>query len=289
MALKDLFGGRGREEHSVDDLIALQEYEKAESHLRLRLKAQSSDLHARLKLADLFMRLGRRGEAVEEYLLVADGYAYDGFYDKATALLAKVAKLVPGQEKVALKIEALRRAKRLEHRRDLVIDSLMERPHGRARVGSSAFELQRLWSDLSASSLIENLTDDQLKRVFGAMELVRRNADELVARSGDKLEEIFIIAEGEVEVRIPLAGGTETVLKSFGPGDLIGDRALLEHKPWPATYVAGKKSTLLKLDRQALEQALVGESDPRGLLGALREQGNDHDVVENLQELGTPG
>ncbi len=287
MAFKDWFGTRGGgEPPSIDDLIALGEVDKAEAALRAKVKGRPSDLHSRLKLADLLMAQKRRGDAVEEYLLVAEGYARDGFYEKASALLSKISKLAPGFEKVELKIEALKHARELDHRRDAIIDGLMEsKPGETPSSGTSAFELKRLWKDLTASPLLDRLTNEQLKRLFRAFRVERLDEGDRLVEAGQRLEEIYLVAHGEIQVRVSLSGTSETVLKAFGPGAVLGERALFQHKPWPASYAAGKRSTVLKLTREALEQALVGESDPKSFLDALREQHHDRGIIKALSEL----
>ncbi len=73
------------------------------------------------------------------------------------------------------------------------------------------------------------------------------------------------------------------MLRSFEPGDLIGERALLEHQPWPATYRVAESGMVLKLDPSGLESALHGNPDPRSLLNALREQGLDAQVASTVE------
>lgn len=271
---------------TVEELLAAGEPEAAESLLRSRVKRNSRDLRARLKLAELLMQGGSRREAVDEYLAIADAYGHDGFFDKATALLHKVTRVAEGDGRIALKLEALRRLKALDRKRDLVTTSLLRRFAGGDRSsGSSAFEIQKLWNDLSAGPLVEQLSDDQLRRVFGAMRLVRFREGERVAEVGEGREEILLVAHGRIEARVRLRGGQQSVLRTFGPGDLIGDRSLLEHKPWPATYVAASGTIALRLTRDGLAEALTGEPDPKGLLDALRAQRHDREIVTAIAEM----
>ena len=276
--------GRG---YSIDDLIVLKRYDDAEIKLRERLQRNSSDLRSRLKLADVFMATHRRSEALEEYLAISDSYARDGFHDKAIALLSKVSKLVPDHEKTRERVERLRRAKRLEHRRSTVSNALLEGGEGRASSGSSAFEFQRLWHNLIACHLMESLDEGQLSRLFRALEFVHLHEGIHVADKGQQLEELYIVASGGVEALLELAGDSATVIRSFEPGDVFGERALLEHKPWLATYRTNTRSTLLKLTRDSLQNALMGDSDPRGLLDALRQQRLDSKVAKALEGAGT--
>jgi CRP-like cAMP-binding protein len=288
MAFKKWFPGRERSDAaepalSIDDMIELQQYEEAEELLQAKIKSNVNDLHSQLKLADLYRRSGRGAKAVDEYISVADEYAADGFFDKATALLQKVAKLAPGHEKVPLKIEALRRAKRMNHRREVVTEALQ------ASTGSgravSAFKVQRMWRDLSDCPLIQRLEEDRLRRLFESLDLVQISAGQILAEKNERMEKMFVIAEGMVEAVAVLPNGTETAIRGFGPGQMIGDRALLEHQPWSTVYRATDACFVLELDKAGLARALQGDPDPRQFLDALREQRNDQDVVRSVQKL----
>ena len=290
MAFKKWFPGREKRAESpgqtltIDDMIELQQYEEAENLLRAKIKANVNDLHSQLKLADLYRRSGRGGKAVDEYISVADAYAADGFFDKATALLQKVVKLAPGHEKVPLKIEALRQAKRMNHRREVVTEALQSTSGAGRTV--SAFKVQRMWRDLSDNPLIQRLEEDRLRRLFESLELVQVKAGHIIAEKDERMEKLFVIAEGMVEAVAVLPNGTETAIRGFGPGQMIGDRALLEHQPWPTVYRAINDSFVLELDQDGLARALRGDPDPREFLDALREQRNDQEVVWSMQKLG---
>ena len=288
MAFKKWFPGREKSESAesaltIDDMIELQQYDEAEQLLKAKLKTNTNDLHSQLKLADLYRRSGRGAKAVDEYISVADAYAADGFFDKATALLHKVVKLAPGHEKVPLKIEALRQAKRLNHRREVVTEALQSgTTSGRA---VSAFKVQRMWRDLSDNPLIQRLEEDRLRRLFESLDLVQVRPGEILAEKNERMDKMFVIAEGMVEAVHVLPNGTETAIRGFGPGQMIGDRALLEHQPWPTVYRATDNCFVLALDREGLARALQGDPDPRQFLDALREQRNDQEVVWSLQKL----
>jgi hypothetical protein len=96
---------------------------------------------------------------------------------------------------------------------------------------------------------------------------------------------IYLVGRGQIDAKIPLKGDAETTLRGFTGGQLIGDRALLEHQPWPAKYVATKRTAALQLSREGLAALLTGETDPKGLLDTLRMQKNDHQVALALKEM----
>jgi CRP-like cAMP-binding protein len=284
MALKNPFGRKQPKfdtaSLTVDDLMVLERYEEAEKILQKRLNANSLDLRSRLKLADLYMKSSRQYEAVDEYIVVADGYTKEGFYDKAMALLSKVEKLVPGYEKTRVKLVKIERAKRLERSRETAMEAVLaKRGEDFQRAGTSAFEVQQLWQNLSSSLVIQRLDGDQLARLFGSLEIVHYLDKTVIAERAQELEELYLVAKGKVDVSIVMPDGKTMVLREFQPGDVFGERALLEHKPWPATYQSGHKTILMKLTREGLEKAIAGNPDPRELLDALRDQHLDSTIA----------
>jgi hypothetical protein len=285
VALKNWFrnlsssGKAEKENLSVDDLVTLERYDEALPQLQEQLRRRPSQHHTRLKLADLLMKIGQRADAVDEYLRVADGYAADGFWDKAHALVAKVSRLLPDDERLLAKAERLARAKRLDYRRGLVRESLKGSDH--------AFRIEQLWGNIVQAVLLEKLQDDQIKRLFPCLELIRWTENEKLVECGGQRDQLLWIVDGEVAALVPLASGGRTELRTFGVGDVIGDRALLSHEPWPATYAAKSRGGALVLTREGLAAALVGEPDPRGFLDLLRSYGQDDEVVAAVAKLRT--
>lgn len=270
----------------IEDLITLGELDEAERLLRHRLKNNARDIYSRLRLADVLMKLKRQREAFDEYLIAAESYAHDGFFDKASALLRKIEKIAPANEQIALKIEALQKAKSLERRRDQIVTSLLEGDfRGERPGGRSTLQLQQLWTDLCKCPIIDAMTDDQVLRLAAATDTVRLREGEVLVQAGETREEILILARGVIEAKVTLKSGIETTIRGFTAGDLIGDRALLEHKSWPAKYVAVKRTTALTLNAEGLPRLLAGETDPKGLLDRLRLQRNDHQVISALREV----
>lgn len=280
------------QELSTEDLIVLERYEEAEERLKLRLKKHPEDLHAHLRLAEVYTHLKKGEDAIYEYVYVAEEYARDGFYDKGIALLGKASRLAPVDEKLRLKTEALRMAKRLEHKRLATAEGMRE---GGASGNAWAMEVQRAWHHLARGSLIQRLSEDQLRRLFSVLALTRWEEGSVAAEQGAPGDELYLVLRGTLEARWrddardggaeAGAAGEGTELRTFGPGDVVGESVLFERKPWPATYVAVEKASLLTLTRLALEKALVGNPDPRGLLDALRHQGHDQAVANMVKKL----
>ncbi|HEX3553662.1 MAG TPA: cyclic nucleotide-binding domain-containing protein [Thermoanaerobaculia bacterium] len=285
MAIKWFGGGKKPlelQEHSIDDLIVLERYEEAGERLRSRLKESPNDLHSHLKLAEVYTELRQLEKAVDEYGFVAEEYAQDGFYDKGIALLSKAMKLAPADASLRAKVEKLQRDKDMEHVRTLALEGL--RQAGGVDEGTSMLELRRLWGYLAAGSVVQHLPGEQLKRLFSNMELVRLDARAELAREGSPEAFLLLIITGVVDAAMA-ERGRSILVRSFTSGDVLGEAVSLERGTWPADYRVTEPLVALKLTRAGLEQALLGNPDPRGFLETLREQHNDRDVAATVRRL----
>lgn len=290
MGIRSWFGSgakqqteKGKEQdYTIDDLIVLERYDEAADRLKTRIKLNPQDLHSHLKLAEVYAQLRQFDKAVDEFGFVADEYAQDGFHDKGIALLSKAQKLAPLDQSIRFKIERIQRDKSMEHVRSFALEGL--RQAGGAQAGSSAVELKRLWHNLTSSAVVQHLSGDQLKRLFSAMQLVRLEPQTVVAEEGSRDAFLLLIVTGTVDGFVR-DGGKEMVVRAFTSGDIIGEAPLLERGAWPVSYRTTDQVTALRLAREGLEQALVGNPDPRGFLDVLREQHNDRDVAATLRRI----
>lgn len=67
---------------------AIEEYERI-------LRIDPKDFKLRQKLGDLYLRKGKKNEAINQYLNVADIYIKDGFYLKAIAIYRQILRTDP--------------------------------------------------------------------------------------------------------------------------------------------------------------------------------------------------
>jgi tetratricopeptide (TPR) repeat protein len=268
---------------SIEDLITLGRLDEAREELLQRLRANPRDHHSKVKLGDVQAAQKSPEKALHTYLGAAEDYAEDGFYDKAVALLARLQKELPPSSVVDEAFVRLDAVRQREGRRETVVDALTTRDRLDRALG--VVEAQQLWPGLAEMALVRELASPDLRRLFLAFALLELDPNEVVARQDERLERLFVVARGALTAEcLGVLGQTHRVGR-FAPGSMVGERALLEHRPWSATYHGRGRALLLVLDPERLALALDGSANPRGLLESLRQQGNDLAVAEAARRL----
>jgi len=91
---------------------------------------------------------------------------------------------------------------------------------------------------------------------FGRKRKKELREGEVLFRSGQAADKIYLVTEGElaVSIRSPVSG--PTLVNLVYPGDLVGEGALRDGAVRNADVFANKNSTLIEFGRQELESAL---------------------------------
>jgi len=82
-------------------------------------------------------------------------------------------------------------------------------------------------------------------------------AGEVVFREGERGDKFYIIESGQVSVTRLAAGGQPVELSRLGPGEYVGEIALLQNSPRTATITASVDSTLLSLQAQYFHEFIM--------------------------------
>jgi len=121
---------------------------------------------------------------------------------------------------------------------------------------------------LRSVPLLSGLDPEELERL-GQLAIERDYADgEALIRQGDPGDEFFLISDGTVTVE-----RNGRAIARRGPGDHLGEIALLEGRPRTATVLAVGPVHVLVLDRRDFDRLLDEQpAIARGLVGALVER-----------------
>jgi PPM family protein phosphatase len=97
---------------------------------------------------------------------------------------------------------------------------------------------------LANMPLFSRLTERELLRVMQAVEVRTHEDGDVVIREGDKGDELFIVLDGKVAV----SRGAQ-VLTHLGPGEHVGEMALIRSVPRSATVSAVGPAELIAIRR----------------------------------------
>ena len=117
---------------------------------------------------------------------------------------------------------------------------------------------------LQRTAIFGPLGPASLERVARNLVPLETPAGGVIIREGDPGDRFYVIADGEVEVS--RAG---TPIAKLGPGEFVGEIALLRNVPRTATVVATSDSSLRALDREHFLAAVTGS--PAGAIALAEE------------------
>jgi EAL domain-containing protein (putative c-di-GMP-specific phosphodiesterase class I) len=116
------------------------------------------------------------------------------------------------------------------------------------------------------------------------------SAGEVLFGEGDVPTSAYLIESGEIEISMLRGGGERVALSLLGPGDLLGEMAVIDDAPRTATARAITACVLYPIDREQISERLAA-TDPiirsllegqlkryRGALAAM--QGKTRDFVD---------
>lgn len=122
----------------------------------------------------------------------------------------------------------------------------------------------------ATSPLFAGWTAAQLDRLVALGRVRRFAAGAVLFRTGDPADAAYAVLTGHLHAVLGSADGREMVVRKFGPGEVLGELAVLHGGPRSATLVCVSSTDLLRIDGRAFLQLVEG--DPalsHALLAAL--------------------
>jgi len=105
---------------------------------------------------------------------------------------------------------------------------------------------------LRNSSIFSSLNDDELGELANLAIERSFMPNEFIFWDGDAPEWFYIIAEGKVKVLKHSSLGKEFIIAFFGPGEMFGEVAVFENKPYPASAQAVTEIKVVGIKREEL-------------------------------------
>lgn len=111
---------------------------------------------------------------------------------------------------------------------------------------------------LGKSALFASLTAEEEAALERQMVRQRHEKDDYLFFEGEPAEWLVFVAQGRVKMIKHSESGRETILSTFGPGQVVGEVGVLAGEAYPATAQALEPAVTLSLRREAYA-ALVQE------------------------------
>jgi len=102
---------------------------------------------------------------------------------------------------------------------------------------------------LRQSLIFSGLAESELAELGGLGQERRLGAGEFAFIEGDTPDCFYIVAFGRVKAVKTSSGGKDFIIAFFGPGEIFGEVAAFEGRPYPASAQAVESSTVLCIRR----------------------------------------
>jgi CRP/FNR family transcriptional regulator, cyclic AMP receptor protein len=113
---------------------------------------------------------------------------------------------------------------------------------------------------VSSESLLHALGDRGLSALLQLGTRRRYAAREVVVRQGDPATAVYVVVQGRLKVAVAAPDGREAALNLLGPGQVLGEVAVLDGGERSATVIALEESELLVIPRDAFVGYLESSS-----------------------------
>jgi len=100
-----------------------------------------------------------------------------------------------------------------------------------------------------------------LEKILDGKRVLNPQKGEKVFSQGDRADAIFFIQSGKVKITVISAAGKEAVIAMLGPHDFLGEGALVGQSLRISTATALEASTVFRIEKPAMSQALHEQAD----------------------------
>jgi CRP-like cAMP-binding protein len=231
-------------------LYAEGKLEAALAAFQVVVKAAPQEIIYRHKVAEVLQRLGKKSEAIAEYLAEAEAWARTGWLLRAIAACKVILQIDPGHAGGKKFLAEL--YDRRDRPRSTQAPSLLpaaEKPpeaHGGGEAQPSG-----------PIPLFSALGREEFTAVLWKMERRLFQPGETVVREGEPGTSMFVIVDGAVDVVRQMEDGQGKAVARMGEGEFFGEMALVVEGPRLASVVAVETTEVLELTRARLAEVIA--------------------------------
>ncbi|MBL8078094.1 MAG: cyclic nucleotide-binding domain-containing protein [Anaerolineales bacterium] len=125
---------------------------------------------------------------------------------------------------------------------------------------------------LRSTSLFRGLSDEMLATLAERAVMRKLAPNDILMKKGEAGDSLFLIHTGWVKIVTEDSKGDELILNKCGPGEIIGEMALLDSEPRSASVIALEDAEALEVKQSAFQDAL--DKDPDISLSIIRSYSN---------------
>lgn len=103
---------------------------------------------------------------------------------------------------------------------------------------------------LKSSPIFSSLNDDELSELVNLARERSFTPNEFIFWDGDTPDWFYVVAEGKVKVLKHSSSGKEFIIAFFGSGEMVGEVAVFENKPYPASAQAITETRVVAIKRE---------------------------------------
>lgn len=134
--------------------------------------------------------------------------------------------------------------------------------------GNTGWSSADIARHLAATSVFRRLDGSLLDRIAESADVVLVAAGETVVEEGEAGDEAFVVVAGHLDVITTTPEGVSETVGTLGPGDVVGEMALITNEPRSATVMARRDAALMRIPAAAFRSLVFAH--PEVLLDVTR-------------------
>lgn len=129
--------------------------------------------------------------------------------------------------------------------------------------------LAQVIAALASSEVLHSLSAGACQALARRGAPVDLTSGQILVQAGDPGDAVYVVLEGELEIRATSAAGRELRLSALGKGAVAGEMAVLDGGPRSADMVATRRTRLWRIPRAALLDVI--EEEPKVAISLVAE------------------
>lgn len=132
---------------------------------------------------------------------------------------------------------------------------------------------RRVLEGLRAVSLFASLSEQEIQELAASVKVAPFVAGEVVTRQGATANWLYVLVQGQVEIRVAIGGGESKRVNTLKAPDFFGEMAVMAGSPREATVVALDDIQCLRVEQAAFRKLLAARPEiAREVAEALAER-----------------